>query len=93
MTAFEKGHAVSDPIETYLTDICTVPVNIAGLPGVSVPCGFNAKGMPIGMQLIGKSFGEAEILMRHTNISRLLLKTLRIQSGVLSCELRISCGF
>lgn len=37
-------------------------VNIAGLPGVSVPCGFNAKGMPIGMQLIGKSFGEAEIL-------------------------------
>ena len=62
MTAFKKGHAVSDPIETYLTDICTVPVNIAGLPGVSVPCGFNAKGMPIGMQLIGKSFGEAEIL-------------------------------
>lgn len=62
MTAFEKGHAVSDPIETYLTDICTVPVNIAGLPGVSVPCGFNSKGMPIGMQLIGKSFGEAQIL-------------------------------
>lgn len=62
MTAFEKGHAVSDPIETYLTDICTVPVNIAGLPGVSIPCGFNAKGMPIGMQLIGKRFGEAEIL-------------------------------
>ena len=62
MTAFEKGNAISDPIETYLTDICTVPVNIAGLPGVSIPCGFNAKGMPIGMQLIGKSFGEAEIL-------------------------------
>ena len=62
MTAFETGKAVSDPIETYLTDICTVPVNIAGLPAVSVPCGFNAKGMPIGMQLIGKSFAEAEIL-------------------------------
>ena len=62
MTAFEKGNAISDPIETYLTDICTVPVNIAGLPGVSIPCGFNANGMPIGMQLIGKSFGEAEIL-------------------------------
>lgn len=62
MTAFEMGRAVSDPIETYLTDICTVPVNIAGLPGVSVPCGFNANGMPIGMQLIGKRFGEAEIL-------------------------------
>lgn len=62
MTAFEMGHAASDPIETYLTDICTVPVNIAGLPGVSVPCGFNAKGMPIGMQFIGKKFGEAQIL-------------------------------
>lgn len=62
MTAFEKGRAVSDPIETYFTDICTVPVNIAGLPSVSVPCGFNANGMPIGMQLIGKKFGEAEIL-------------------------------
>ena len=62
MTAFEMGHAVSDPIETYLTDICTVPVNIAGLPGVSVPCGFNAKGMPIGMQLIGKRFDEVTIL-------------------------------
>ncbi|MBQ3928888.1 MAG: Asp-tRNA(Asn)/Glu-tRNA(Gln) amidotransferase subunit GatA [Clostridia bacterium] len=62
MTAFENGHAVSDPIETYLTDICTVPVNIAGLPGVSVPCGFDKKGLPIGMQLIGNTFGEAKIL-------------------------------
>ena len=62
MTAFECGKAVSDPIETYLTDICTVPVNIAGLPAVSVPCGFNAKGMPIGMQVIGSSFCESTIL-------------------------------
>ena len=62
MTAFEMGHAVSDPVETYLTDICTVPVNIAGLPAVSVPCGFNKNGMPIGMQLIGNKFREATIL-------------------------------
>lgn len=62
MTAFECGKAVSDPIEKYLTDICTVPVNIAGLPAVSVPCGFNAKGMPIGMQVIGSSFCESTIL-------------------------------
>lgn len=62
MTAFKFGHAVSDPIETYLTDICTVPVNIAGLPAVSLPCGFNAKGMPIGMQLIGNKFCESTIL-------------------------------
>lgn len=62
MTAFECGKAVSDPIETYLTDICTVPINIAGLPAVSVPCGFNAKGMPIGMQVIGNSFCEGKVL-------------------------------
>lgn len=62
MTAFKNGHAVSDPVETYLTDICTVPVNICGLPAVSIPCGFNKNGMPIGMQLIGNTFAEAEIL-------------------------------
>ena len=62
MTAFENGHAVSDPVETYQTDICTVPVNICGLPAVSVPCGFDEKGLPVGMQLIGNSFDEAKIL-------------------------------
>lgn len=62
MTAFENGHAVSDPVETYLTDICTVPVNICGLPGVSIPCGFSDNGLPIGVQLIGDSFTEAKIL-------------------------------
>ena len=62
MTAFKMGEAVSDPVETYLTDICTVPINIAGLPSVSVPCGFNSKGMPIGMQIIGDKFKEATIL-------------------------------
>ncbi len=62
MTAFENGHAVSDPVETYLTDICTVPVNICGLPAVSVPCGCDAKGLPIGMQLIGNNFSESKIL-------------------------------
>ena len=62
MTAFEKGNAISDPIETYLTDICTVPVNIAGLPGVSIPCGFGENGLPIGMQLIGNTFCESTIL-------------------------------
>lgn len=62
MTAFENGHAVSDPVETYLTDICTVPVNIAGLPGVSIPCGYSENGLPIGMQLIGNRFEEAKIL-------------------------------
>ena len=62
MTAFPENYAAKDPVETYLTDICTVPVNIAGLPGVSVPCGFGADGMPVGLQLIGPKFSEALLL-------------------------------
>ena len=46
----------------YLADICTVSVNIAGLPGISIPCGVNSEGMPIGMQIIGKHFDEETIL-------------------------------
>nr|WP_312578435.1 Asp-tRNA(Asn)/Glu-tRNA(Gln) amidotransferase subunit GatA [Sedimentibacter sp.] len=61
-TAFELNFTSKDPIETYLTDICTVPVNIAGLPAVSIPCGFDSKGLPIGMQLIGNSFEDAKLL-------------------------------
>ena len=59
---FKKGFTSEDSVQTYLTDICTVPVNIAGLPGVSIPCGFDKDGMPIGMQIIGDSFCEAKIL-------------------------------
>ena len=60
--AFEVGTKSSNPLEMYLADICTVPVNIAGLPGISVPCGVDSKGMPIGMQLIGNRFEEEKIL-------------------------------
>lgn len=61
-TAFELNFTSKDSVETYLTDICTVPVNIAGLPAVSVPCGFDDNGLPIGMQLIGNNFEDAKIL-------------------------------
>ena len=60
--AFEIGTKSNNPLEMYLADICTVPVNIAGLPGISIPCGTNSEGMPIGMQLIGPRFGEEKIL-------------------------------
>lgn len=56
MTAFKEGFSSQDQVETYLTDICTVPVNIAGLPAISIPCGFDGSGLPIGMQLIGDTF-------------------------------------
>ena len=60
--AFEVGTRSNSPLEMYLADICTVSVNIAGLPGISVPCGVDSKGMPIGMQLIGNRFEEGKIL-------------------------------
>lgn len=61
-TAFELRKAVSDPVESYQSDLCTVPVNIAALPALSLPCGYSPEGLPIGLQLIGDSFREDEIL-------------------------------
>ena len=61
-TAFKIGEKSEDPTQMYLADICTVTVNIAGLPAVSVPCGNDGKGMPIGFSLVGKAFDEATIL-------------------------------
>ena len=60
--AFDIGSKTSNPLEMYLSDICTVSVNIAGLPGISIPCGVDSQGMPVGMQLIGNKFCEETIL-------------------------------
>ena len=60
--SFDIGSKTENPLEMYLSDICTVSVNIAGLPGISVPCGVDKEGMPIGMQLIGNKFCEETIL-------------------------------
>ena len=59
--AFRLGEKTDDPVQMYLNDIYTIAVNLAGLPGVSVPCGF-AHGLPVGLQLIGPAFGEAGLL-------------------------------
>jgi aspartyl-tRNA(Asn)/glutamyl-tRNA(Gln) amidotransferase subunit A len=61
-TAFGIGEKTSNPLEMYLTDIYTVPVNIAGIPGISVPCGQDNSGMPIGMQLLGNVLREETLL-------------------------------
>ena len=60
--AYEIGTKSSNPLEMYLADLCTVSVNIAGLPGISIPCGVDKAGLPIGLQLIGKTFGEETII-------------------------------
>ncbi len=61
-TAFRLGEKTADPLTMYLTDIFTIAVNLAGLPALSVPCGFDQSGLPIGLQLIGRPFHEATLL-------------------------------
>ena len=61
-TAFRIGENTDDPLKMYATDICTVTVNIAGLPALSVPCGCDSKGLPVGLQLIGGKFTEQRLL-------------------------------
>lgn len=61
-TAFRLGEKTADPLTMYLSDIFTIAVNLAGLPGLSVPCGFDQGGLPIGLQLIGRAFDEATLL-------------------------------
>ena len=61
-TAFLKGDFANDPLSMYLSDLLTVPANLAGLPAISIPCGFDTKGLPIGLQLIGNVLEENRIL-------------------------------
>ena len=61
-TAFDIGSKSNNPLEMYLADICTVSINIASVPAISVPCGFDSNNMPVGMQLIGNRFSEEKIL-------------------------------
>jgi aspartyl-tRNA(Asn)/glutamyl-tRNA(Gln) amidotransferase subunit A len=60
--AFKKGEKAADPLAMYLSDIYTIGVNLAGLPGISLPCGFSKSGLPIGLQIIGQPFKEADLL-------------------------------
>jgi len=61
-TAFKIGEKSGDPVQMYLSDIYTIAVNLAGLPGMSIPCGFDSGGLPVGLQIIGNYFSEAHML-------------------------------
>jgi aspartyl-tRNA(Asn)/glutamyl-tRNA(Gln) amidotransferase subunit A len=60
--AFRLGEKVQDPLQMYLSDIFTISVNLAGVPAISIPCGFSKKGLPIGLQIIGSPCDEERII-------------------------------
>lgn len=61
-TSFKIGEKYDDPLKMYLSDVCTIPVNLAGIPAISIPCGLDLIGLPIGLQLMGKPFDEGTLL-------------------------------
>jgi len=60
--AFKIGEKAGDPLQMYLADIFTISVNLAGVPGISIPCGFTSQNLPVGLQIIGKHFDEEAVL-------------------------------
>jgi len=70
-TAFAIGEKTNNPLEMYLSDVFTVTANLAGLPGISVPCGQDDAGLPVGLQIIGPALGEAKILKAARLIEQL----------------------
>ena len=81
-TAFRLGEKVSDPLAMYLSDIFTTSVNLAGLPGLSVPCGFDAAGLPIGLQIIAPAFAEETALRVGDAYQRATEWHLRRPAGI-----------
>ena len=61
-TAFDLGSKASDPLAMYLTDIATISANLAGIPGISIPAGFDKDGMPIGLQILAPQLQESRLL-------------------------------
>ena len=78
-SAFKIGEKTNDPVSMYLNDIFTVPVNLAGLPGISIPAGHDAKGYPLGLQIIGKAFDEQNIL----NIAYAMEEKINFKNNIL----------
>ncbi len=69
---FKLGEKLSDPISLYMTDILTVTSNLAGLPSISIPLGFNSKGLPIGVQVIGNAFEDVKLLNAAYNFEKII---------------------
>jgi aspartyl-tRNA(Asn)/glutamyl-tRNA(Gln) amidotransferase subunit A len=80
-TAFEIGAMSSDPVQMYLNDIFTIPASLAGLPGMSIPCGFDGRGLPVGLQVIGNYFSEARMLNAAHQYQKATDWHLRVPAG------------
>ena len=61
-TAFKKGEKTADPLQMYLADVYTIAANLAGVPGISIPCGFDSSNLPIGLQILSDVFTEDKLL-------------------------------
>jgi aspartyl-tRNA(Asn)/glutamyl-tRNA(Gln) amidotransferase subunit A len=70
-TAFKFGDKTDDPLQMYLADVFTLPASLAGIPSISIPCGFDGAGLPIGFQLMGPAFGEDTLLAVAGHYQRL----------------------
>ncbi len=68
--AFRLGEKLDDPLSMYLSDIFTLPASLAGIPGISVPCGFNKAGLPIGLQILAKHFDEEKLIRVAFNLEQ-----------------------
>ena len=77
-SAFKIGEKTNDPVSMYLNDIFTVPVNLAGLPGISIPAGLDKKGYPLGLQIIGKAFDEQNLL----NIAHAMEEKINFKNNI-----------
>ncbi len=81
-TAFEFGAKVADPLSMYISDIATIPASLAGLPAMSIPCGFDSKGLPIGLQLIAPSLSEELLLSSALAFEKVCSFTGKVPAGV-----------
>lgn len=80
--AWRIGEKIADPLSMYLSDILTIPTNLAGLPGMSVPCGFSSTGLPIGLQLQANHFAEEKLLTAAYNLEKQLALPVRKPAGL-----------
>lgn len=78
-TALKMGESLSDPIKMYLGDIYTVSVNLAGLPGISIPCGEDKNGLPVGLQLLGQTFDEKKIIQAAYTYEQYRLENMNLR--------------